>query len=413
MLIIYRILINIIFVISPIIIIFRLIKKKESLQRFKEKYCFFSKKRNVGKIIWFHGASVGEIKSVIPLVEKIAKDKKIKKILITSNTLSSSKIIKSIKSKKIIHQFFPIDTNYLTNRFIRYWNPTAAFFIDSEIWPNMFFNLNKAKIPIILINARITKKTFRKWRKLNEFAKTLFGYIDLCLSSNKETINYLKKLGSQKIRYIGNLKYAQSENEVLKLNKKLTQSILRRKIWCASSTHNLEEEFCGKVHSLLKAKYRNLLTVIIPRHVDRTTDIINKLKAQNLKTQSLNNSKVINKETDILIVNEYGKTKHFFSIINNVFLGGSIINHGGQNPLEAARFGCNIYHGPNIQNFNEIYKFLNNQKISKKIITVNSLAKELIWNLSKKSNSKKLINKIYFLGEEVLNNTFKELKVYF
>ena len=207
MLIIYRILINTIFIISPIIIIFRLIKKKESFQRFKEKYCFFSKKKNFGKIIWFHGASVGEIKSVIPLVEKIAKDKKIKQILITSNTLSSSKIIKSIKSKKIIHQFFPIDTNYLTNKFIRYWNPTAAFFIDSEIWPNMFFNLNKAKIPIILINARITKKTFTKWKKLNEFAKTLFGYIDLCLSSNKETINYLKKLGSKKIIYIVNLKY--------------------------------------------------------------------------------------------------------------------------------------------------------------------------------------------------------------
>ena len=198
MLIIYRLLINLIFIISPIIIIFRLIKKKESFLRFKEKYCFFSKKK-IGKVIWFHGASVGEIKSVIPLIEKITKDKKITQILITSNTLSSSKIIKSIKSKKIVHQFFPIDTNYLTNRFIKYWKPTAAFFIDSEIWPNMFFNLNKAKIPIILINARITKKTFRKWRKLNEFAKTLFGYIDLCLSSNKETINYLKKLGSKKL----------------------------------------------------------------------------------------------------------------------------------------------------------------------------------------------------------------------
>ena len=413
MLLVYRLLINLILIISPIIIIFRLFKKKEDFLRFKEKYCFFSEKRNIGKVVWFHGASVGEIKSVIPLIEKIVQDKKIKQILVTSNTLSSSKIIKSIKSKKIIHQYFPIDTNYLSKKFIRYWKPTVAFFIDSEIWPNMFSNLNKTKIPIILVNARITKKTFKRWKKLNEFAKTLFGHINLCLSANTETINYLKKLGSKKIKYIGNLKYAQSENEVLKLNKKFTQSILKRKIWCASSTHNLEEEFCGKVHNLLKAKYKNILTVIIPRHVDRTNDIINKLKFQNLKTQSLNTSKIINKETDILIVNEYGKTKHFFSIINNVFLGGSIINHGGQNPLEAARFGCNIYHGPNIQNFNEIYKFLNDQKISKKIITVKSLAKELVWNLSKKSNSKKLINKINFLGKEILNNTFKELKVYF
>ena len=167
MLLVYRLLINLILIISPIIIIFRLFKKKEDFLRFKEKYCFFSEKRNIGKVVWFHGASVGEIKSVIPLIEKIVQDKKIKQILVTSNTLSSSKIIKSIKSKKIIHQYFPIDTNYLSKKFIRYWKPTVAFFIDSEIWPNMFSNLNKTKIPIILVNARITKKTFKRWKKLN------------------------------------------------------------------------------------------------------------------------------------------------------------------------------------------------------------------------------------------------------
>ena len=412
MLIIYRLLINFIFFISPIVIIFRLIRKKESFLRFKEKYCFFSQKRNSGKVVWFHGASVGEIKSVIPLIEKITKDKKIKQILITSNTLSSSKIIKSIKSKKIIHQFFPIDTNFLTKRFINYWKPSVAFFIDSEIWPNMFCNLNKTKIPIILINARITKKTFKRWKKIKVLATTLFGYIDLCLTSNKESINYLKKLGSKKIKFIGNLKYAQSENEVFKLNKRFAQSIFGRKIWCASSTHNLEEEFCGKVHKLLKASYKNLLTVIIPRHIERTNNIIEKLNNQNLNIQILSNTKFINRETDILIVNAYGKTKHFFSIIKDVFLGGSLIKHGGQNPLEAARFGCNIYHGPNIYNFNEIYKFLNNQKISKKIKNINSLVKELKLNLSKKSNPKKLIKKIDVLGKGILNNTFNELKIY-
>jgi 3-deoxy-D-manno-octulosonic-acid transferase len=412
MLIIYRLLINFIFFISPIVIIFRLIRKKESFLRFKEKYCYFSQKRNIGKVVWFHGASVGEIKSVIPLIEKITKDTKIKQILITSNTLSSSKIIKSIKSKKIIHQFFPIDTNFLTKRFIKYWKPSVAFFIDSEIWPNMFCNLNKTKIPIILINARITKKTFKRWKKIEVLATTLFGYIDLCLTSNKESINYLKKLGSKKIKFIGNLKYAQSEKEVFKLNKRFTHSIFGRKIWCASSTHNLEEEFCGKVHKLLKASYKNLLTVIIPRHIERTNNIIEKLNNQNLNIQILSNTKFINRETDILIVNAYGKTKHFFSIIKDVFLGGSLIKHGGQNPLEAARFGCNIYHGPNIYNFNEIYKFLNNQKISKKIKNINSLVKELKLNLSKKSNPKKLIKKIDVLGKRILNSTFNELKIY-
>ena len=140
---IYRLLINIIFIFSPLIIFFRLLKKKEDPKRFWEKFCFFSKKRDDGKLIWFHGASVGELQSIIPLLEKLVKNKRIKKILITSNTLSSSKIIQNFKSKKIIHQFFPIDTNFYTKKFINYWNPTAVFFIDSEIWPNMLINLKK------------------------------------------------------------------------------------------------------------------------------------------------------------------------------------------------------------------------------------------------------------------------------
>ena len=131
MILIYRIIINLILLLSPIIIIFRLFKKKEDFRRFKEKFCFFSKKRKKGKIIWFHGASVGEIKSIIPLLEKFEKDRKISQILITSNTLSSSKIISNIKLKKIIHQFFPIDVKFISNSFLNYWKPSAAFFIDS------------------------------------------------------------------------------------------------------------------------------------------------------------------------------------------------------------------------------------------------------------------------------------------
>ena len=143
MLIFYRLLINIVFLISPIIVILRLLKKKESFKRFKEKFCFFSKKRTKGKLLWFHGASVGEIQSIIPLLERLENNKKIKQILVTSNTLSSSNIIEKFKFKKIVHQFFPIDTNILSKKFLNYWKPDVAFFIDSEIWPNTLYNLNE------------------------------------------------------------------------------------------------------------------------------------------------------------------------------------------------------------------------------------------------------------------------------
>ena len=180
MLTVYRALINLVLIFSPIIIIIRLLKKKEDIIRFKEKFGFFSKKRTKGKLIWFHGASVGEIQSIIPLLEKFEKNNKISQILITSNTLSSSKILKKLKLRKIVHQFFPIDTNFISENFIKYWKPSKAFFIDSEIWPNMIYNLKKNKIPIILLNGRITKKTFNRWKFFSNFSKKNFSKFNLC-----------------------------------------------------------------------------------------------------------------------------------------------------------------------------------------------------------------------------------------
>ena len=150
MFILYRFLINLIFILSPIIILIRIINKKEDPKRFIEKIGFFSKKKKLGKLIWFHGASVGELQSIMPLIEKFEKNKEVNQILVTSNTLSSSTIIKRFKFKKVVHQFFPIDTDMLVNRFIKFWKPSKVIFIDSEIWPNTLHNLNKRNIPVIL-----------------------------------------------------------------------------------------------------------------------------------------------------------------------------------------------------------------------------------------------------------------------
>ena len=412
MLIFYRLLINIVFLISPIIVILRLLKKKESFKRFKEKFCFFSKKRTKGKLLWFHGASVGEIQSIIPLLERLEKNKKIKQILVTSNTLSSSNIIEKFKFKKIVHQFFPIDTNILSKKFLNYWKPDVAFFIDSEIWPNTLYNLNERNIKVVLINGRITKKTFKRWMKLEFFAKKVFSKFDLCLSSSKESKNYLDKLGAKSPRFLGNLKFSQSENEIIEMDKGLEKFIKSRKSWCASSTHKSEEVFCANVHKELKKKYKNLLTIIIPRHVNRTSEIINELKNLDLKFHLHNPKKKINKNTDIYIVNSYGKTKSFYKICKNVFLGGSLIKHGGQNPLEATRYGCNIMHGPSIENFSEIFQFLKKRKISYKIDTKFKMIKILNKMFMRKKNFNTAEKKLRAIGQKILNNTYNNIKAF-
>ena len=409
MLIVYKILINFVFFFSPIIIVFRIFKGKEDILRFKEKIGFFSKKKNKGKLIWFHGASVGEIQSIIPLIEKFEKNKKIKQILITSNTVSSSLIIKNLRLKKTIHQFFPIDCNFISKKFLNYWKPSKAFFIDSEIWPITVRNLYLRNIPIFLLNGRITKKSFNRWKVFSSFAKSIFGKFNLCLSSNSETKNYLKKLGAKNIKIIGNLKFSQSENEKKNLDKNLINFISSKKTWCASSTHYNEELICGKAHIRLKKKFKNLLTIIIPRHINRINSIRTDLQNLNLKVHLDKPKKKINSDTDIYLVNSYGKTKLFYKACKNIFLGGSLIEHGGQNPLEATRYGCKVLHGPNVSNFREIYKFLNKKNLSRKITNQDQLVNNIIKNLNIKNNPKKIIKDLYLIGANVLNKTYKEI----
>ena len=409
----YRLLINLVLIFSPLILLFRILKKKEDKIRFKEKFCFFSKKRKKGKLIWVHVASVGELLSVFPLIEILERKKNIDSVLITSTTLSSSKIFSQYKFKKTIHQFFPIDSDFLTKKFLSYWKPSLAIFIESEIWPNMLANLRKRNIPHVLLNARITKKTFKRWRYLNNFSQVIFKGFTATYPQNNETFNFLKKLGAIKIKKIGNLKFSETENATkYQLNKNITKFFKNKKIWCASSTHDGEEVLCAKVHSQLKKKHKNLVTIIIPRHVHRAKTLVKSIKDLNLQVHCHSNKMNITKNTEIYIVDTYGETKLFFNISETVFLGGSLVKHGGQNPLEPARLGCNVIHGPHINNFKEVYHLLDNKKMSYKVSSINQMTNSINQLFKHKKNSKLIIDKIKKLGNDVLNKTEKELSYF-
>ena len=405
MFLIYQILFFFIFLISPLIIFFRILKKKDHKTRFLEKFTIFSKKRKSGNLIWFHGSSVGEILSVIPLIEKYEKDKSINQILVTSTTLSSSKIINNFNFKKTIHQFYVLDLFFLTSRFINFWKPNIAIFIESEIWPSMFKQIHEKKIPLLLLNARLTKKTFINWNKFNNFSKSIFQLITKAYPQNYETINFLKKIGVKKIKFIGNLKFSENYSKKNdRINFKLKNQLKNKKIWIASSTHYNEEIFCAKVHMQLKKKIKNLLTIIIPRHIDRVPEIISDLKKFNLNIFK-HTTKIKNlSKADIYLVDTFGETQKFFKLCASVFLGGSIIKRGGQNPLEPARYGAKIFHGPNIDNFKDVYKLLKSLKISKKIKTYNSLASSI--RFKKRTNKAMKIDKI---GKIILKKTINEI----
>ncbi len=401
----YQILVTVILLFSPIILILRFIKNKEDKKRYKEKFSIATKYKTKGNLIWFHGASVGELLSVIPLIKHYEKRKDVEQILVTSSTLSSSKVLKKFKLKKMIHQFYPVDHKYFTNKFLKYWEPSLAIFIDSEIWPCMFKNLNEKKIPLVLLNARLTQKTFKRWMKIKNFANTTFKRIKIIFPQNYETTKYLKKINFKNTKNLGNLKFIENKlSKNNKLNKKLMKDLKNKNIWVATSTHFSEEKFCAEAHIKLKKQFKNILTIIIPRHTHRVNEIIKEIRDLNLNVTVHSSKKTKLKNTDIYIVDTFGDTQHFHKIASTVFLGGSIVKRGGQNPLEAARYGARILHGPNVDNFKDIYKQLKLLRISVKITSPKKLASLIVFK-----KNKYLGNQIKNIGIKILKKTIKEL----
>ena len=405
--IIYSFLVYSVIILSPLIIIYRIFKKKENPKRFLEKFSINKKDRGKGKLIWFHCSSVGEFLSVIPLILELEKIKNIKKILVTTSTLSSSKIFEKYKCKKTSHQFYPLDNIYIVKNFLNHWKPSAAIFAESEIWPLMISELKKREIKIVLINARMSEKSFKRWFALKFFGKNVLLKFDYIFPQNKETFLYFKKLGVKKLKFLGNLKFISFDNDEIKeLNK---QNFKNRKILCSASTHNNEEEIFANLHIKYKKKIPNLITIIIPRHIERTGEISRMLEKKNLKFVRHTEKKVNLKNCDIYIVDSYGISKSFYKISDIVFLGGSLVSKGGQNPLEALRFGCNIIHGNHTFNFKDVYKMLEKERLSLKVSGSKDLEKKALFLFKKKNNSVK-IKKLKSIGNLILNKNLSELK---
>ena len=408
MFIVYDLLNLILLIFSPLIFLTRYFLGKEDKKRFKEKFCLFSKRNNSRETIWIHGASVGEILSIIPIIKELEKDKNIKKILLTSSTTSSASVVLKFKFKKTVHQYYPLDINFLTKFFINYWKPKIAIFVDSEVWPNMYKNLYRKKIPLILLNARITKKSFNRWKFFPNFSKAIFSKITLALPQNSETKKYLHLLGVKNIKIAGNLKYF-GNLEKKKIKNDLSNKFYKRNIWCAASTHKEEEKFIGRVHNELRSEIKNLITIIIPRHINRTKSIINELNGIGLNYQLHSENKKIKKNTDIYLVDTYGEAIKFYLLSKLTFLGGSLVKHGGQNPLEPAREGNYILYGPNISNFKEVYKMLNFLKIAKKINSIKEVKEIVLKRINFNQNNKAKF-KLKNIGNKILAKNLLEIK---
>ena len=415
---IYRILIYIFFPFLIILIYIRKYLGKEDTKRFVEK---ISIKKNVtlGKeveLIWFHGASIGEVKSIFPLISLLSKINKDINFLITSTTLSSGKIIEErFKGKKnIFYRYFPLDVPFLVKDFLDTWKPNIAGFVDSEIWPNFIFEIKKRDIKLILINARLTKKTLRRWKVLKNFSKKIFLSFNSFFPASRESMNNLKELNVKNIKYFGNLKYSITDEKSELISGTNLQNLIKHNVWCASSIHLGEEIFCIDVHLLMKKKLDNIITIIIPRHIKNINKIFSQCKRYNINAQILNKNDLIDTRAEIILVNTFGELNKYYNFCNSVFIGKSLMKKkilvGGQNPIEAALKGCKVYHGPYVYNFQEVYNYLNSINISEKVTSAADLSNKLIFDFSNKdNNSNEKILKLKNHGAGILNQTANEI----
>ena len=421
MIILYRTLTIIIYPLLIILVFLRRLLNKEDAKRYKEK--IFPSSFNVqrtynSKLILFHAASIGELKSILPIIRELEKINKNLEFLITTLTTSSANLanIELKKFKNAKHRFLPLDVNFIMKKFLSLWKPDAIFLVDSEIWPNLIFLANQKKIPLGIINARITKKTYNKWMLFPKMAQSIFSLFDLCIVSNQETKKFLESFNAKNIFYFGNLKFCESLDKTQTKDKN-SRFFNFNKFWLAASTHKGEDEFCLKAHIELRKKIKNIKTIIVPRHISRVKKIKRIGENFNLTCQILNPDEEILDNKEIIIVNSFGKLQDFYKYSKSVFIGKSTVkkleNVGGQNPIEAAKLGCKIYHGPFVYNFKDVYLLLSQKNVSKQVNSSKELAENLISDLnSPKDNNSSFISLVKHLEQKILNESMEKINLF-
>lgn len=327
---------------------FRLLRGKEDASRLQERFGFAGAARPVGKLIWLHAASVGESLSLLPLIDKL----KTNPVLLTTGTVTSAALLKERLPSGVIHQFVPVDTPQAVNRFMAHWRPDVAVFTESELWPNLILQAQGQGAKLALINARMSEKSFRHWRLLPEMIRPLLDAFSLIAAQTSKDAARLAELAGKSVDVLGNLKFDAAPLACSEMQKQsLLVDIGPRPLWVAASVHPGEDVMVAQAHQQIKARFPDLLTILIPRHPERGGEMARICTSHASKIAVRSRGEEIVPDTEIYIADTMGELGLWYHLSEIVFIGGSLVAHGGQNPLEPARIGCAILFGPYMENF--------------------------------------------------------------
>ena len=328
----------------------RLSQGKEDAARISERRGVANRPRPDGKLIWIHAASVGESQSSLALIAKLLEAEPETHVLQTTGTLTSANLMQERLPPRSFHQFVPVDRLLWVRTFLDHWQPDIALWMESELWPNLVQETARRKIPSILVNARVSRRSFEHWRRFSGTARKLLGTFSLCLAQTEEQADLLRRLGATPVKYLGNLKFSAAvlPAEISALDT-IKAELGDRPLWLAASTHPGEETMAADVHDRLSVEWPNILTVIVPRHPVRGDEIAKALRARGLSV-SLKSSKN-GSAGDVYVADTLGELGLFYRLANVTFIGGSMASHGGHSPLEAAQLDCAVVFGPDMGNF--------------------------------------------------------------
>lgn len=344
---------------APLLLKRRASRGKEDPARLQERMGRASAARPAGSVIWLHAVSVGEANAAMLIADRLAEAREDLHLLFTTGTTSAAMVVARRSPDAATHQFAPLDRADCVARFLDHWRPHLAIFTESDLWPNLIDAAARRGVRLVLVNARMSARSQRNWRRTPAFAARLLGAFDLCLAQDDAMAEALRALGARRVETTGNLKHAAPSlpAEGVELER-LSAALAGRPTWAAASTHADEERLAGAAHQALRAEFPDLLTIICPRHPERGAAIANELRGLNLSVARRSAGETPDGRTDVYLVDTLGELGIVYRLAQVAFVGGSFAPRGGQNPLEPARLKRPILHGPHVANFDALYATL-------------------------------------------------------
>ncbi len=329
----------------------RLKRGKEDPIRFRERQGVPSGARPSGPLVWVHAASVGEATAILRLIDRLLQSRPQLEILVTTGTVTSADLLERRLPTRATHQFVPADLPHWVARFLDHWRPDLALWVESELWPNLVLETHAHGIPMVLVNGRLSARSYKRWRKWPGLISPVLGAFQLCLAQDQDQAERFRSLGAREVVTVGDLKAAAAalpfdRSELLHLRGWIGS----RPLWLAASTHADEEEIVARAHRSIATDHPGLLTIIVPRHPVRGETIGAMLAAEGLRIARRARSETIARETDIYLADTMGELGLFYRLAGIAFIGGSLAAKGGHNPFEASRLDCAVLHGPDMSN---------------------------------------------------------------